>query len=121
MDERFQFHRHQQAPRELVVHYLAELPKLALHCQSGAYLMEALRECLVCGLQSETQQKHLLAEHDLTFNRALAIAQSMEAADRDTHTLKEGDMAQQGAVCRFHISTLFRRHLGVVPRSAIAW
>ena len=43
-----------------MVPYLAELQKLALHCQFGAYLMEALRERLVCGLQSETQQSHWL-------------------------------------------------------------
>ena len=77
--------------------YVAELRKLALHCQFGPYLMEALRDRLVCGLRSETQQKCLLAEHELTFDRVLAIAQSMEAADRDSHTLR-GCNTQPGAV-----------------------
>lgn len=78
--------------------YVAELRKLVLHCQFGGYLMEALRDCLVHGLPSETQQKRLLAEHDLTFYRALPIAQSMEAANRDAHTLRGSDMTQQGAI-----------------------
>ena len=52
----------------------------------------------VSGLRSETQQKYLLAEQELTFDRALAIAQSMEAADRDAHTLRGSD-TQPGAVC----------------------
>ena len=95
--ERFHFHCRQQAAGESVANYVAELRKLALHCQFGPYLMEALRDRLVCGLRSETQQKRLLAEHELTFYRALAIAQSMEAADRDAHTLRGGD-TQPGAV-----------------------
>ena len=78
--------------------YVAELCKLALHCQFGPYLMEALTDRLVCGLRSETQQKRFLAEHELTFDRALAIVQSMEAADRDAHTLRGGD-TQPGADC----------------------
>lgn len=94
---------------------VAELRKLALHCQFGAYHTEALR--IAWWLQSKTQQKHFLAEHGLTFHRALGIAQSMEVADRDMHKLKGGDMAQQG----FHNSTHSSRHLetAVVPRSAI--
>ena len=78
--------------------YVAELRELALHCQFGCYLMEALRDWLVCVLRNETQQKCLLAEHELTFDRALAITQSMESADRDAHTLRGGD-TQPGAVC----------------------
>ena len=96
--ERIHFHRRQQAAGELVANYVAELCKLALHCQFGPYLMEVLTDQLVCGLRSETQQKRLLAEHELTFDRALAIAQSMEAADRDAHTLRGSD-TQPGAVC----------------------
>ena len=41
-----------------------------------------------------------LAEHDLTFDHALAIAQSMEPADRNIHTLRGGDLTQQGAICQ---------------------
>ena len=69
--------------------YGAALRQLARHCQFGAYLPKALRDRLVCGLRSEEQQKRHLPEHDLTFYKALAIAQSMEAADRDAHTLQK--------------------------------
>ena len=99
MAERFHFHQCQQATGESVADYVAELRKLALHCQFRAYLMEALRDRLVCGLRNETQQKRLLAEHNLTFDRALAIAHSMEAAERDAHTLRGSD-AQQGDICQ---------------------
>ena len=76
MAERFHFHRRQQAVGENVADYVAALRRLAMHCQFGAYLLEALRDRLVCGLRSEEQQKRLLAEHNLTFDKALAIAQS---------------------------------------------
>ena len=51
----------------------------------------------MCRLRSETLHKCLLAEHDLIFDGAVATAPSMEAAG-DTHTLRGGDLAQQGAI-----------------------
>ncbi len=43
---------------------------------------------LACGINNSSIQKKLLGEHDLTFARALAIAESSEAADRDLHEMK---------------------------------
>ena len=39
--------------------YVAELRHLATHCNFGAYLDEALRDRLVCGLRNENTQKRL--------------------------------------------------------------
>ena len=47
----------------------------------------------MCGLRSEATQKHLLSKSDLTLKRALEIAQSQEAAERNTQQLKEGDIS----------------------------
>jgi len=44
------------------------------------HLEEALRDCFVCGLTSETTQKWLLTEKDLTFTGAIDIAHGMESA-----------------------------------------
>ena len=49
---------------------------------------EALRDHLVCGLHSESIQKRLLSEADLTLAQAVEIAQSMEAADKNAQGLK---------------------------------
>ena len=46
-----------QAPGEPVADYMAELRHLAMHCKFEAYLEEALRDRLVCGLRSEGVQK----------------------------------------------------------------
>ena len=51
--ERFRFHRRQQAAGETVKDYVAELRRLATHCEFGSFLNEALRDRFVCGLRSE--------------------------------------------------------------------
>ena len=53
---------------------MAELRRLATNCKFGAYLDEAMRDRLVCGLRDEDAQKRLLSEEDLTFARATEMA-----------------------------------------------
>ena len=87
--ERFHFHRRNQQSGESIAEYIAELQKLALHCEFGDYLNQALRDRLVCGLLHNSIQKRLLAEADLTLApRALTLAQGMEAASKNTQSLK---------------------------------
>ena len=57
---------------------MAELRKLADKCEFGAYLSEALRDRLVCGIQ--VTQRRLLAEEELTLDKAYSTVHSMEAA-----------------------------------------
>ena len=64
--EQFHFHRRNQAPEESVADFVAQLRRLATHCQFGGHLNEALRDHFVCGLKSEVMQKRLLSEVDLT-------------------------------------------------------
>lgn len=81
--ERFQFHRRNQAVGETVAEYEAELRKLATHCAFGDYPAEAIRDRIVCGPRSESTQKRLPSEDDLTLAKTIEIAQGMEAADRN--------------------------------------
>ena len=60
---------------ETIAEFLAELHKLATHCQFGEQLNEALGDCLVCGLRTSAIQKRLLSEADLDLPRALRISQ----------------------------------------------
>lgn len=80
ISERFTFNRRQQDARESVADYVAELRRLTVHCAFGTFLDDALRDRFVCGLKSEAAQKKLLSEPDLTFQRAVEIAQNMELA-----------------------------------------
>ena len=89
--ERFHFYRRNQAVGELLAQYIAELRRLATHCAFGEQLNDALRDRLVCGLRSESIQKRLLTEDNLTFAKAYDLAQGMEAADKNSKSLQGGD------------------------------
>jgi len=86
---RFYFHRRDQATDESIAEYIAELRKLAATpCEFRGYLNEALRDRFVYGLHSESTQRRLLSEMDLSLTKAISIAQSMEAAESEFHTLR---------------------------------
>ena len=85
--ERYRFHKRDQQEGESVTQYIAVIKKLSEHCEFGAYLHDALRDRLVCGLNTEAIQKRLLTEAALTFKRAMEIAVSMETVARETHQL----------------------------------
>ena len=84
-----------QAPGEPVADYMAELCCLAMHCKFEAYLEEALRDRLVCGLRSEGVQKRLLTYTDLTLAKAVEVAQSMDTAERDTQEIRSTELTIQ--------------------------
>ena len=67
--------------------YVAELKKLATHCNFGVNLNKALRDKLVCGLQNMQIQRRLLSEAKLKYSKALEIAIAMETAVRDASEL----------------------------------
>ena len=88
--ERYRFHKHDQAPGETVVTYVAELRRMARHCDFGTNLDTTLRDRLVCGLKSEATIKKLLQEKSLDLEKAVAIATATEIASRDAAELGRG-------------------------------
>ena len=58
--EQFKFHKREQLPGESLADYIAELHRLATHCEVEGYVDDALRDRLVCGLHSEGTQRRLL-------------------------------------------------------------
>ena len=91
--QRFHFYRRNQAATESIAAYVAELRRLSAHCDFAEFLDSALRDRLVCGIRSESAQKRLLSEADLTLKKAMELAQGMEAADKNAKSLKESDPA----------------------------
>ncbi len=71
-----------------VLDYVAILRKLAHDCNYGEKLTEMLRDRLVCGINDDRIQHRLLDETDLTFEKALKIAQAMETAYKDVRHLQ---------------------------------
>ena len=91
--ERFYFHKRDQAAKESIKDFDAALQKLATHCNFGANLEEALRDRFVCGLRHEMIQRQLLSETDLSYHKAMDIALSIEAADKNTRAFRPPDAA----------------------------
>ena len=69
---------------------------MSMNCKFGTHLDDALRDRLVCGLRSEATQKKLLTEKDLTFKKALDIAQNNETASIHANKLQSPKTARDG-------------------------
>ena len=99
--ERFRFYKRQQQEGETVASFSVALRQLSSSCEFGAFLPEALRDQFVCGLSNQGIQRKLLAEANLTLDRALQLATAMSMATentvefhtdilrRDTHTVNK--------------------------------
>ena len=98
--ERFRFYKRSQAAGESVQDFEADLRRLAITCEFGDFLDQALRDRFVCGLKSEATQKKLLAEDKLTITRAVKIARSMETATAESKELKLTPITQVERSCK---------------------
>lgn len=74
----------------MVAIFEAELQKPATRCKFREGL-EALRHRLVCGLMEEMHRNCLLAEHELTLCKSVAVSQSLELADQNAKVLLAGE------------------------------
>ena len=74
--ERFKFYTRNQKEGESIVSYIVTLKNLSSMCEFGAFLPEALRFRLVCGMKDIPIQTKLLSERDLTFEKAKDLAMS---------------------------------------------
>ncbi|XP_039511288.1 uncharacterized protein K02A2.6-like [Pimephales promelas] len=86
--QRFKFNSRTRAVNETVMEYVAVLRELAQHCNYGDKLKEMLRDRLVCGIADDRMQRRLLAEPELTFEKALKVALAIETANRDVRDLQ---------------------------------
>ena len=97
---RFKFNSRSQQPGESIATYVSELRKLSEYCEYGETLEDMLCDRLVCGLAERRVQQRLLAEGDLTFDKALKIAQAMELAERDARDLQQAGAHSRAGVHR---------------------
>ena len=86
--ERFRFYKRNQHEGQSILSYVAELRKLATHCNFGRNLNKALRDRPVCGLRNMPMQKRLLSDAKLKYSKAVEIAVGMETAIRDVSELQ---------------------------------
>ena len=81
--------------------FVTELHALAEFCNYDETLNNMLRDRIVCGVRDEHIQRCLLAEGNLTLQKALDIAQSMERAVENAATQRGKDSHQATAVSGF--------------------
>lgn len=79
--ERYKFYSAMQESNESIKSFTTKLKNLSQYCNFGQFLSECLRDRLVCGIHSHSIKRKLLAEDNLTFERAYEIAQAMELAE----------------------------------------
>lgn len=87
--ENYKFHQRKQKDEESVQQFLSALQKLSLHCKFGSYLNTALRNQLVFGASSKKIQARLLELPDLTLERAIQVATTMELSEKGAQQLQE--------------------------------
>ena len=85
--KRFEFNSRTQKEGESIAVYVAELRKIAEYCEYGGVLNEMLRDRLVCGTSNKGIQRRLLQQAELTFDKAMEMAQAAEAAEKDSERL----------------------------------
>ncbi|KAL5486601.1 hypothetical protein EMCRGX_G019103 [Ephydatia muelleri] len=77
-----------QKESESIAQFVAELRRLAVHCEFEGTLEIMLRDRLVCGVRDPQLQKRLLAERQLTFSKALELAQAFESAESSARDIQ---------------------------------
>ena len=92
--ERFKLVKRVQADNEEIKKYAVALRKLATNCQYGAFLDDVLTQCFVFGLQNSGIQRKLLLESDLTFEKAVKLAEAMEKADSKVKKISMGSASE---------------------------
>ena len=86
--QRFRFNSRNRRAGESAATYIVELQHLAEHCEFGSMLSEMLRDRLVCGVEEPKIQRHLLAEPNLSFDKAFELALASESADKNAKDLQ---------------------------------
>ena len=81
--ERFKFHSRSRLEGENVARFVAGLRRLSEHCQFGTTLEDMLSDRLVCGISNNRIQRRLLAERELSFEKAVEIATATEMASKN--------------------------------------
>ena len=87
--QRFKFNSRTQLEGESIATFIAELRRLSEHCGYGDSLNDMLRDSLVCSTTNSQLQKRLLSEPDLTFKKALNLAQALESSKQGSQYLQQ--------------------------------
>ncbi|XP_058796648.1 uncharacterized protein K02A2.6-like [Phymastichus coffea] len=89
--QRFLFKTRKQKEGESVMSFIASLRKISIDCEFGATLEENLRDQILIGVTSKEIKKKLLSEKNLTYNKAVELARSLETVGMDATMLETSE------------------------------
>ena len=92
--ERYKFYSRNQKHEESISDFVKEIKTLAHTCEFGDTLTVMLRDRFVMGIAHNQTQQNLLSEPDLTFQKAVDVALTREAAIRDMKKIKNQNSSQ---------------------------
>ena len=96
--QRYSFNTRVRRSQESVATYVAELKRIAEHCNFGdnARLNEMIRDRLVCGIANDKWKQRLLAEDPkkLNFDKAYSLLLSLEASEKQVKVLTQPEATQ---------------------------
>jgi len=101
----FRFNTWVRRPHETVTAYISQLKQLAEHCNFGneVRLNEMIRDRLVYGIANE----RLLAEDDLSNDKATKLLLSFEAAEKETKDLVRSEICKYPprttGICKYRL------------------
>ena len=101
----YKFNSRQRLPSESIAEYVAALRKLAEFCNYGESLDEILRDRFICGIAHPTVQKCLLTETELTFTKAVTVAQAVELAEKGAQQIQSLDDKESQVVHKFSMTS----------------
>ena len=87
---RFRFFSCSRRQSESVQEFVARLRQLSRDCKFETFLEEMIRDRLVCGVNSDSIQRRLLAEAELTLKQAIDLSVAMETAGQNLQKLSGG-------------------------------
>ncbi|XP_043288459.1 uncharacterized protein [Venturia canescens] len=96
--ERYKFKECSQKDTDSIMEFLANLKRLSTYCEFGSSLESHLRDQFVWGVKNERIKKRLLSEHDLTYARAVELAQTMEMATKDVAEMGASSKGQVDSI-----------------------
>ena len=90
--QRAKFDARLRKDNESISEYVAALRKLREHCQFGAALSERLCERFATGVNNNEIQRKLLVEPDLTLDKAVTLAISINQTNEGAKALESGQV-----------------------------
>ena len=95
--QRFRFNSRVRKTGESVSAYVADLRRLTEGCNYGDTLEKMIRDRIVWGINDKNIQNKLLRVTNLTYAKALTVAQSFETADKNLEEMRDTPRAEPTA------------------------